>query len=156
MLDGTLIEADRGDDAGSQCDRWYSGKHRHHGGLVQVVTDGDGRPLSVSQVDPDCTHDLIAARIHALSLLYVAPVVAPPRWPTKLTAVLGWFPGCPSEVPRISKFPTAARDAGPLSERRHSPHPQPAREPLLTRLTAILILGLGSTRDATRVLSSGL
>lgn len=72
LLDGTLIETDRVHDAGSRRDRWYSGKHRHHGGLVQVVTDSDGRPLWVSPVEPGCVHDLTAARVHALPVLYRA------------------------------------------------------------------------------------
>ncbi len=72
LLDGTLIETDRVSDPGSRRDRWYSGKHRHHGGLVQIVTDSDGRPLWVSPVEPGCTHDLTAARIHALPALYAA------------------------------------------------------------------------------------
>ncbi|MCI2238091.1 hypothetical protein MO973_09540 [Paenibacillus sp. TRM 82003] len=45
LLDGTLIDTDRVHDSGGQPDRWYSGKHRQHGGLVQIVTDADGRPL---------------------------------------------------------------------------------------------------------------
>ncbi|WP_170127295.1 transposase family protein [Kineococcus rhizosphaerae] len=72
LLDGTLIESDRVHDPGGQKDRWYSGKHRHHGGLVQVVTDPDGRPLWVSPVEPGSTHDLTAARVHALPALYRA------------------------------------------------------------------------------------
>ncbi|WP_432489694.1 transposase family protein [Kineococcus sp. SYSU DK018] len=72
LLDGTLIPTDRVHDRTGQGDRWYSGKHRHHGGLVQVITDPDGRPLWVSPVEPGCTHDLTAARVHALPLLYLA------------------------------------------------------------------------------------
>ena len=72
LLDGTLIETDRVSDPGSRRDRWYSGKHRHHGSLVQLLTDPDGRPLWVSPVEPGCTHDLTAARVHALPLLYAA------------------------------------------------------------------------------------
>ncbi|WP_432489684.1 transposase family protein [Kineococcus sp. SYSU DK018] len=72
MPPGTLIDTDRAHDPGAQRDRWHSGKHRHHGGLVQIITDADGRPLWVSPVEPGCTHDLTAARIHALPALYVA------------------------------------------------------------------------------------
>ncbi len=72
LLDGTLIATDRVHDRTGQRDRWYSGKHGHHGGLVQVLTDPDGRPLWVSPVEPGCTHDLTAARIHALPALYPA------------------------------------------------------------------------------------
>jgi hypothetical protein len=72
LLDGTLIDTDRVHDSGSQRDRWYSGKHRRHGGLVQVVRDPDGRPSWVSPVEPGCTHDLAAARLHVLPMLCVA------------------------------------------------------------------------------------
>ncbi|GAB3469619.1 hypothetical protein AB1207_07775 [Kineococcus endophyticus] len=34
LLDGTLIDTDCIRDPGSPRDRWYSGKHRQHGGLV--------------------------------------------------------------------------------------------------------------------------
>ncbi len=72
LLDGTVIDTDRVHDPGDQRDRWHSGKHRHHGGPVQVVTDAGGWPLWVSPVGPGCTHDLTAARIHALPALYAA------------------------------------------------------------------------------------
>ncbi len=72
LLDGTLIATDRVHDAGEGPDRWYSGKHKHHGGNVQVVCDPDGRPLWVSPVEPGATHDLSAARRHVLPVLYPA------------------------------------------------------------------------------------
>jgi hypothetical protein len=71
-LDGTGIPTDRIHDRTGRRDRWYSGRHRQHGGLVQVLTDADGRPLWVSPVEPRCTHDLTSARIHALPALYRA------------------------------------------------------------------------------------
>ncbi|PRY03649.1 DDE superfamily endonuclease [Kineococcus rhizosphaerae] len=72
LLDGTLIPTDRIHDRTGRRDRWYSGKHRQHGGLVQILTDADGRPLWVSPVEPGCTHDLTSARLHALPTLYRA------------------------------------------------------------------------------------
>ncbi|WP_432489310.1 transposase family protein [Kineococcus sp. SYSU DK018] len=72
LLDGTLICTDRIHDAGPGTDRWYSGKHRRHGGNVQVICDPDGRPLWASPVEPGSTHDLTCARRHALPLLYPA------------------------------------------------------------------------------------
>ncbi len=72
LLDGTLINTDRVHDPGGARDRWYSGKHRHHGGLVQTVCNTDGRPLWVSPAEPGSTHDLTAARVHALPTLYAA------------------------------------------------------------------------------------
>ena len=77
VLDGTLIGTDRvaapactetGERAGH--DLWYSGKHRRHGGNVQILTAPDGTPLWTSEVSPGSTHDLVAARAHALPALY--------------------------------------------------------------------------------------
>ncbi len=64
VLDGTLIATDRcrikKPDTGY--DLWYSGKHRAHGGNVQVICDPSGAPVAVSDVQPGSTHDLTAAR----------------------------------------------------------------------------------------------
>ena len=69
LLDGTLVETDRvHDPVGS--DRWYSGKHKRHGGNIQVLASPEGRPVWTSAVEPGATHDLRAARIHALPALY--------------------------------------------------------------------------------------
>jgi DDE superfamily endonuclease len=84
-LDGTLIGTDRcrtvNPDTGH--DLWYSGKHRAHGGLVQVVSDPEGFPVAVSDVEPGCTHDLAAARatgflgaLHAAAALLGLPALA--------------------------------------------------------------------------------
>ncbi len=63
-LDGTLMATDRcrtkNPDTGH--DLWYSGKHRAHGGNVQVVCDPTGFPVAVSDVQPGSAHDLAAAR----------------------------------------------------------------------------------------------
>ncbi len=78
VLDGTLIATDRCRiktlDTGY--DLWYSGKHRAHGGNVQVICDPSGAPVAVSDVQPGSTHDLTAARatgflgaLHAAALL---------------------------------------------------------------------------------------
>jgi hypothetical protein len=52
VLDGTLIETDRcrvkNPDTGH--DLWFSGKHRTHGGNVQIVCDPEGFPAAVSDV----------------------------------------------------------------------------------------------------------
>jgi DDE superfamily endonuclease len=74
-LDGTLIRTDRcrttNPDTGH--DRWFSGKHRAHGGNVQIVSDPDGHPVAVSDVQPGSTHDLAAARAGGfLGALYAA------------------------------------------------------------------------------------
>lgn len=72
-LDGTLIptvRSSRKSDAGH--DLWYSGKHHRHGGNVQVLTGPDGFPEWVSPAEPGSTHDITAARVHALPALYPA------------------------------------------------------------------------------------
>lgn len=56
LLDGTLIPTDRVHNTGASCDRWYSGKHKHHGGNVQALCNPDGRPIWVSPVEPGATH----------------------------------------------------------------------------------------------------
>ena len=72
-VDGTLIRTDRchvpgptarTDRSGRQVDLWWSGKHHHHGGNVQVVTAPDGWPLWVSDVRPGREHDVTCARTH--------------------------------------------------------------------------------------------
>lgn len=66
MIDGTLIATDRvsvkGPTAG--VDLWWSGKHHHHGGNIQVVTAPDGWPIWVSAVRPGREHDTTCARTH--------------------------------------------------------------------------------------------
>lgn len=59
---------------------WYSGKHKAHGGNVQVLTDPGGFPVWTSPVEPGSVHDITAARTHGvLAALY--PVAAD-RMPT--------------------------------------------------------------------------
>lgn len=77
LLDGTLIHTDRVaartlNTKGKEIDLWYSGKHQQHGGNVQVITAPDGYPVWTSPVEPGSTHDLVAARAHALPALYKA------------------------------------------------------------------------------------
>jgi hypothetical protein len=64
ILDGTLIYTDRNSTPGptASVDLWWSGKHRHHGGNIQVVSAPDGWPLWASQVRPGREHDTTAAR----------------------------------------------------------------------------------------------
>lgn len=66
MIDGTLIPTDRLKIPGPTkgVDLWWSGKHKKHGGNVQVVTAADGWPIWVSPVCPGRTHDTTAARTH--------------------------------------------------------------------------------------------
>ncbi|MEX5718359.1 transposase family protein [Geodermatophilus maliterrae] len=85
VLDGTLIRTDRCrvNNPESGHDLWYSGKHRAHGGIVQVICDPDGFPVAVSDVQPGSMHDLAAARatgflgaLHAAAALLGLPALA--------------------------------------------------------------------------------
>ncbi|MFE3526774.1 transposase family protein [Streptomyces sp. NPDC059161] len=62
ILDGTLLPIDR-IAADRPC---YSGRKRHHGVNVQVLTDPFGRLLWASPALPGATHDLTAAREHGI------------------------------------------------------------------------------------------
>lgn len=65
-IDGTLIETDRCRTPGptTGVDLWWSGKHAHHGGNIQVITAPDGWPLWTSEVRPGREHDTTALRTH--------------------------------------------------------------------------------------------
>ncbi|MFJ8550911.1 transposase family protein [Streptomyces sp. NPDC093676] len=66
-LDGTVICTDRLAAAGPNgADLWWSGKHKHHGGNVQVISAPDGWPLWVSPARPGREHDTTCARAHGL------------------------------------------------------------------------------------------
>ncbi len=64
IVDGTLIHTDRNRTPGptAAVDLWWSGKHHHHGGNIQVVSAPDGWPLWTSRVRPGREHDTTAAR----------------------------------------------------------------------------------------------
>lgn len=64
IVDGTLIHTDRIGTPGPTpgVDLWWSGKHHHHGGNIQVVSAPDGWPLWTSGVRPGREHDTTAAR----------------------------------------------------------------------------------------------
>jgi hypothetical protein len=62
-LDGTLIHTDRVAMRGpNDADLWWSGKHKHHGGNVQVLSYPDGFPCWVSDVRPGREHDTTCAK----------------------------------------------------------------------------------------------
>lgn len=63
-LDGTVIRTDRCSIAGPtrRVDLWWSGKHKAHGGNIQVMTAPDGWPIWVSPVRPGREHDTTCAR----------------------------------------------------------------------------------------------
>ncbi|GAA1469651.1 hypothetical protein GCM10009603_66330 [Nocardiopsis exhalans] len=57
-LDGTVARTDRVSTPGPNgAGLWWSGKHKHHGGNVQVLSTPDGWPLWTSQVRPGREHD---------------------------------------------------------------------------------------------------
>lgn len=57
-LDGTVVRTDRVSTPGPNgADLWWSGKHKHHGGNVQVLSTPDGWPLWTSGVRPGREHD---------------------------------------------------------------------------------------------------
>ena len=65
-LDGTLIHTDRLAARGpNRADLWWSGKHKCHGGNIQVLSLPDGFPLWVSDVRPGREHDTTCAKAAA-------------------------------------------------------------------------------------------
>jgi hypothetical protein len=67
IIDGTLIRIDRLHVTGPNgADLWWSGKHHHHGGNIQVLSAPDGWPLWTSPVRPGREHDTTCARAHDL------------------------------------------------------------------------------------------
>lgn len=62
-LDGTLIHTDRLALRGPNgADLWWSGKHKCHGGNIQVLCLPDGFPIWVSPVRPGREHDTTCAK----------------------------------------------------------------------------------------------
>jgi hypothetical protein len=62
-----VVRTDRAADPGpGGADLWWSGKHQHHGGNVQVISTPDGRPIRVSPVRPGRERDTTCARHHGL------------------------------------------------------------------------------------------
>jgi hypothetical protein len=65
-LDGTVVRTDRVSTPGPNgADQWWSGKHKHHGGNVQVLSTPDGWPLWTSGVRPGREHDTTCAKAEA-------------------------------------------------------------------------------------------
>jgi hypothetical protein len=84
-IDGTLIYTDRCRTPGPTpgVDLWWSGKHHHHGGNIQVITAPDGWPLWTSPVRPGREHDTSALRAHT----EIPPALA--QWADQDLPVLG-------------------------------------------------------------------
>ena len=90
--------------------------HKAFGGNVQVVTDHTGFPVWASPVEPGSTHDITAARDHALPALYKAAADGMPTLADKgyqgagagvLTPVKGARP-CPDDA-TYNRIQTALR-----------------------------------------------
>jgi hypothetical protein len=60
-------------------DLWWSGKHAHHGGNIQVITAPDRRPPWTSPVRPGREHDTTALREHPEILPALATWTGHPR-----------------------------------------------------------------------------
>ncbi len=65
-LDSTVILRSRHRPGPNKADLWWPGRHKHHGGNVQVISAPDGWPLWVSPVRPGREHDTTCARTHGL------------------------------------------------------------------------------------------
>jgi hypothetical protein len=57
-MDNELTVTRRSNHATSYIDAWCSGKHRGPGGKIQALTEPDGFPLWVSEVEPGSIHDM--------------------------------------------------------------------------------------------------
>lgn len=64
-LDGIVIATDRVATPGPNgADLWWSGKHKHHGGNIQVISAANGWPLCGSDIRPGREHDIRCACLH--------------------------------------------------------------------------------------------
>ena len=62
-LDGTVVRTDRVSTPGTNgAYLWWSGKHKHHGGNIQVLSAPGGWPLWTSGVRPGREHDTTCAK----------------------------------------------------------------------------------------------
>jgi hypothetical protein len=104
IVDGTLIYTDwiatPGPTAG--VDLWWSGKHKHHGGNIEVVSCPDGWPLWTLDVRPGREHDTTAARADPDLLGRSRPRLptAAPAWPTWATKANPTSSPCRTRNPR--------------------------------------------------------
>ncbi len=116
LLDGTLIRTDRIATPGPTrgVDLWWSGKHHHHGGNVQVVSAPDGWPLWTSPVRPGREHDTTAARADPTCWHRSAPgsTTAGSAWPTWATKAR---PTCCASRSRNSPVASSPRISRPTT-----------------------------------------
>ncbi|WP_017578588.1 IS5/IS1182 family transposase [Nocardiopsis kunsanensis] len=82
-LDGTVVRTDRVRTPGpNRADLWWSGKHKHHGGNIQVLSAPDGWPLWTSGVRPGREHDTTCAKAEADLLPALDKAAAEDEWLT--------------------------------------------------------------------------
>jgi DDE superfamily endonuclease len=72
LTDRYATTAPPGEDDLATLGNFGERQHKQHGGNIQVLTDPTGYPVWVSDVEPGSTHDITAARAHALPALYPA------------------------------------------------------------------------------------
>lgn len=113
-IDGTLIYTDRVATPGPTpgVDLWWSGKHHHHGGNIQVISAPDGWPLWTSPVRPGREHDTTCLRAHA----EIMPALA--AWTAEDLPALGDL-GYEGEAGLI-RVPTKRTSGRRLTEAQHS------------------------------------
>ncbi|OLL70326.1 transposase [Pseudonocardia sp. Ae168_Ps1] len=112
-LDGTLIRTDRSKAVGPSTtaeekpvDLWWSGKHRRHGGNIQVITAPDGWPLWTSPARPGREHDTTCARAH----------------PELLPALDAWTDQQHVTLPDLGYEGETTRLACPITKKPHRPN----------------------------------
>jgi hypothetical protein len=101
-LDGVVFPTDRVAAPGPNgADLWWSGKHKHHGGNIQVLTRPDGWPAWVSPVRPGREHDMTAARTHGL----IAPLAEMATLGIRTLADLGYEGAADTLIVPVKKKP---------------------------------------------------
>lgn len=123
IVDGTLIYTDRIATPGPTrgVDLWWSGKHHHHGGNIQVLSAPDGWPLWTSDVRPGREHDTTAARADPDLLARIADWVGDGRLRRRTRPP----PDPDQETPRRG---TDRRPAGLQRPPRRPAHPGRTRQ----------------------------
>ena len=139
IVDGTLIYTDRDHAPGPTAgvDLWWSGKHHHHGGNIQVVSAPDGWPLWTSDVRPGREHDTTSRpRRPRVRSPRSAPgsMTVTSAWPIWATRARPTCSACGSRRPRdaswgcrsagLQRRPRRQRRAGRASQQPDQDHLQ--------------------------------
>ena len=142
-LDGTLVRTDRSKAVGPAVrdgrpvDLWWSGKHHHHGGNVQVVTAPDGWPLWTSGVRPGREHDITCARAH----------------PDLFDALDAWTDPEHAVLADLGYEGEAARLTCPIKKPNTSTTPGPATSATRTAALSVEQRTINMLHSATRALA---